>query len=135
MTSLIFATATTYLLPLLLLLSVYLLLHGHDAPGGGFVGGLVASAAFALYAISHGVKAARELLRVKPRIVMGIGLLTALVSGCFSLFLDKPFMTGLWTTVKLPLAWKLGTPVLFDTGIYLVVLGVTLTIIFSVAEE
>ena len=135
MRSIIFLTATTYLLPLLLLLSVYLLLHGHDLPGGGFVGGLVASAAFALYAISHGVEESRRMIRIDPKTLIGIGLLTALVSGCLSLFASKPFLTGLWTTWELMKKWKIGTPVLFDIGVYLVVVGAVLTIVFSLAED
>lgn len=135
MRSIILLTATTYLLPLLLLLSVYLLLHGHDFPGGGFVGGLVASAAFALYVISRGVEESRKMIRVDPRVLIGAGLLTALVSGCLSLGADKPFLTGLWTTLGSTTEWKIGTPILFDVGVYLVVVGATLTIIFSLAED
>ena len=133
--SLILSVATTYLLPMLLLLSIYLLLHGHNSPGGGFVGGLVASAAFSLYAIAHSVKEARSLLRIHPRILIGLGLLTAMASGCISLFFKKPFLSGLWSSFGLPVEGKLGSPVLFDTGVYLTVIGVTLTIIFSLAEE
>lgn len=135
MTSLILSTATRYLLPLLLLLSLYLLFRGHNAPGGGFVGGLVASAAFALYIFSSGVAAAGQILRVNPRTLMGLGLAVALLSGCLSLFAGKPFMTGLWTDYSLPGVGKLGTPLLFDTGVYLVVLGMSLLILFSLAEE
>jgi multicomponent Na+:H+ antiporter subunit B len=135
MASLILSTATTYLLPLLVLLSVYLLLHGHNVPGGGFVGGLVASAAFALYAIGHGAAEARRLLRINPRSLIGAGLLITLLSGCPALLLGKPFLTGLWSILKLPEHWKIGTPLLFDAGVYVVVIGATLTIIFLLAEE
>lgn len=135
MRSLIFLTATTYLLPLLLLLSVYLMLHGHDFPGGGFVGGLVASAAFALYAISHGVEESRKMIRVDPRTLIGVGLLMALLSGCLPLFFGHPFLTGMWTTLGPAIEWKIGTPVLFDLGVYFAVIGATLTIIYSLAED
>lgn len=135
MRSLIFLTATTYLLPLLLLLSVYLMLHGHDSPGGGFVGGLVASAAFALFSISHGVEESRKMVRIDPRTLIGIGLLIAALSGCLSLLSHKPFLTGLWTTLDPALEWKIGTPLLFDLGVYFAVIGATLTIIFSLAED
>lgn len=133
--SLILSSATTYLLPLLLLLSVYLLLHGHNSPGGGFVGGLVASAAFSLYALAHGVEQARRLLKVDPRYLMGMGLLLALTAGCIGVLQGGPFLTSVWSAVKLPVEGKLGTPLLFDVGVYLDVAGVTLTIIFSLAEE
>ena len=135
MTSLILATATRYLLPLLLLYSIFLTVRGHNEPGGGFVGGLVAAAAFALYAIAYGVAAARRSLRVEPRLLMGGGLLTALASGVPALLGGWPFMTGLWGTFAVPVFGKLGTPLLFEAGIYLVVLGMTLTVIFTLAEE
>lgn len=135
MTSMILSTATSYLLPLLLLFSVFLLLRGHNDPGGGFVGGLVVAAAFALYAIAHGVARARMALGVDPRTLIGLGLLVALVSGVITLAAGQPFMTGLWCEYSLPLLGQLGTPLLFDTGVYLVVTGATLTIIFALAEE
>jgi multicomponent Na+:H+ antiporter subunit B len=133
--SLILKTATRYLLPLLLILSVYLLLHGHNEPGGGFVGGLVAAAAFALYTIAYGVGEARRILRVDPKVLIGLGLLAALLSGCIALFSREPFLTGLWSEVGLPLDWKFGTPQLFDAGVYFVVIGASLTIIFTLAED
>ncbi len=71
--SLILSTATRYLLPLLLLFSLFLLLRGHNEPGGGFVGGLVAVAAFALYALAAGTQEARSLLRVDTRTLMAVG--------------------------------------------------------------
>lgn len=135
MNSVILATATRYLLPLLLLLSVYLLLRGHNLPGGGFVGGLVAAAAFALYAMAHGVRSARQVLRADPRTLLGLGLLTAFLSGVLSLVVGLPFMTGLWIERPVILLGKAGTPVLFDTGVFMVVLGVVLTIVFALGEN
>ena len=135
MTSLIFSTATRYMLPLLLLFSIFLLLRGHNEPGGGFVGGLVAAAAFALYAFAFNVENARHALRVDPRTLIGVGLLIAVGSGMLSLFGNLPYMTGLWSSQEIPIIGKAGTPVLFDVGVYFVVIGVTLTIIFSLAES
>lgn len=134
MNSLILSTATRYILPLLLLFSLFLLLRGHNEPGGGFVGGLVAAAAFALYAIAYGVHAARRVLGIDPRTLIGVGLLVALGSGALGLVLGMPFMTGLWSEYTVPMLGKVGTPLLFDIGVYLVVIGVTLTIIFALAE-
>jgi multicomponent Na+:H+ antiporter subunit B len=135
MTSLILSTATRYLLPLMLMFSIFLLIRGHNEPGGGFVGGLVAASAFALHAIAHGVAEARRSLRVQPRTVIGVGWLTASASGLPTLLNGQPFMTGWWYKQPLPVLGKVGTPVLFDTGVYLVVLGITLMIIFTLAEE
>ena len=135
MLSLILATAARYLLPLFLLLSVHLLLRGHNEPGGGFVGGLVASAAFALYTLNAGIEKAKNIIRLDSKILISVGLIIAAGSGSFSLFFGKPFMTGMWLKENLPVIGKVGTPFLFDLGVYFVVIGVTLTIIFSLAEE
>lgn len=135
MQSLILSVAARSLLPLLLLFSVFLLIRGHNEPGGGFVGGLVAAAAFALYAIAEGVAKVRQTLRVDPRVLIGAGLFVALSSGLLSLLQGKPFMTGLWYKQAVPVLGKLGTPVLFDAGVYLVVVGIILTIILTLAEE
>ncbi|MCB0156318.1 MAG: Na+/H+ antiporter subunit B [Anaerolineae bacterium] len=135
MSSLILSTATRYMLPLMLLFSIFLMLRGHNEPGGGFVGGLVAAAAFSLYAFAFQVERARQALRVNPRLLIGTGLLLAVSSGIMSFFAGQPFMTGLWRTEPVPVLGKLGTPVLFDFGVYLLVIGVTLMIIFSLAES
>lgn len=135
MTSLILSTATRYLLPLLLLFSIFLLLRGHNEPGGGFAGGLVAAAAFALYAIAHNVAEAKKALYLNPRTLIAVGLLVAVSSGLISLLAGYPFMTGLWSSQSVPVLGKVGTPLLFDIGVYLVVIGITLLIIFSLAEE
>lgn len=135
MDSLVLRTATRYLLPLMLLFSVFVLLRGHNAPGGGFVGGLVAASAYALYAIAYNVQRARQIMPVSPRRLMGIGLLLAASSGVIGLVAGKPFMTAQWDTREIPVVGKLGTPLLFDIGVYLTVIGVTLTIIFALAEE
>lgn len=134
MDSIVLRTATRYLLPLLLLFSVFVLLRGHNEPGGGFVGGLVAATAFALYAIAYGVEAARQLLQISSRRLIGIGLLIAASSGLIGLAWGDPFMTAHWDTREIPVVGKLGTPLLFDVGVYLVVIGVVLTIIFALIE-
>jgi multicomponent Na+:H+ antiporter subunit B len=134
MSSLILSTATRYLLPLLLLFSVFLLLRGHNEPGGGFVGGLAAAAAFALFAIAFGVQGTREMVWFHPRTLLGIGLALAASAGLLSLTVGKPFMTGLWSTFSVPAIGKLGTPLLFDMGVYLVVVGMVLMIVFELAE-
>ena len=130
-TSPIFRTAARLLMPLLLVFSVFLLLRGHNQPGGGFVGGLVAAAAFALYAIAFGVHRARQALLVRPLTLLGAGLLIALLSGVPAVLRGQPFLTALWAPGSLPL----GTPAMFDVGVFLVVAGVVLMMIFSLAEE
>jgi multicomponent Na+:H+ antiporter subunit B len=135
MFSLILATAARGLLPLLLLFSLFLLLRGHNEPGGGFVGGLSAASAFALYALTHGVPAARRLLVVDSRSLAAAGLLVALTAGGLGLSSGKPLLTGLWLETPLPVLGKVGTPILFDAGVFLLVVGVVLTILFPLLEE
>lgn len=137
MSSLILRIATRYLTPLLLVASVILLLAGHNHPGGGFIAGLLSAGAFSLYLFAHDLPAARRALRVKPLTLIGLGLVVAFGSGCIALISGLPFMTGRWTAVPIPLVGEvyLGTPLLFDFGVYLVVIGVTLNIIFALSEE
>jgi multicomponent Na+:H+ antiporter subunit A len=130
-TSPIFRTAARLLMPLLLLFAVFLLLRGHNEPGGGFVGGLVAAAAFALYGIAYGVERARRALLVDPLTLLGGGLLIALASGVPAALRGQPFLTAQWTLD--PVA--LGTPALFDIGVFFVVAAVVLMMVFSLAEE
>ena len=134
MNSIILKTASRYLLPLLLLFSVFILLRGHYLPGGGFVGGLVASIAFVLHAFANNLNETKHLLRRHPGYLMPFGLALSLLSGIFPMILGKPFMTGIWFAEKLPVIGSLGTALFFDIGVYLVVIGATLTIIFTISE-
>ena len=135
MHSLILATVTRFLMGLLLLFSVFIMLRGHNEPGGGFAGGLVAAAAFALFTISFNFTMARRALRFDPRSFIAVGLLISAISGIIPLFFNKPLSTGIWYTQKVPVISKIGTPLLFDIGVYFVVLGATLTIIFALAKD
>lgn len=137
MTSLILQTTTHLLQPLMLFVSVFLLLRGHDHPGGGFVGGLVAAAAFGLHSMAFGVRAARASLRLDPRTLVGWGLTAAVAAATAPLVVGRPFFTSLWlrTTVAGLGSLELGTPLAFDLGVYLVVAGVTLSVLFALEEE
>ena len=137
MTSSILRTTTRFILPLLLLFSVFLLVRGHHEPGGGFSGGLVAAAAFVLYRFAFGVEEVKRVLPVDARSLIGAGLLVAAGSGSLALLAGRPLMTGLWGQVFVPGvgALDLGTPLVFDVGVYLTVVGVTLSIILPLAEE
>lgn len=133
MTSSILQTATRMLMPLLLLFAMFLLLRGHDQPGGGFVAGLVVASSFVLYSIAFGVGASRRALIVRPATLLGVGLLVALTSGLPAVVAGQPFMTAQWTTVPLT-GVAIGTPLVFDVGVFLAVVGVVLTITFTLAE-
>ncbi|REG94433.1 Na+/H+ antiporter subunit B [Algoriphagus antarcticus] len=134
MRTIILKTASSYLLPVLLIFSVFILLRGHYLPGGGFVGGLIASMAYVLHAFANGLSDTKNLLRFHPGFLMPIGLALAFVSGMAPLFLDLPFMTGLWYPGEIPVLGSIGSALFFDIGVYLVVVGVTLTIIFTIVD-
>lgn len=136
MNSVILRTGIRFLMPLLLLFSIFLLFRGHNQSGGGFAGGLVAAAAFALYSLSYGASGARAVIRAQPPLLIGLGLLIALSSAAFPLFFGKPFMTGLWGYITLRGMGRIdiGTPVFFDIGVYLLVTGVVLMIVFTLEE-
>lgn len=133
MRSTILQTATRYLLPILLLFSIFLLLRGHYDPGGGFVGGLIASIAFVLHSFSNGTEATMRLLGRKPLSLIPIGLGMSAFSVVLPMFYGLPPMTGLWVQEKFPLIGLIGTSLLFDMGVYLVVVGVVLTILFTIS--
>ena len=134
MTSLILSTATKLILPVLIVFSFFLLIRGHYEPGGGFVGGLVAASAFALYSISNGVKKAKMLFP-HSRLFIVLGLSVALLSGLLSVLAGMVAFTGLWTDFELPVIGRLSTPFMFDVGVYLVVIGVTTSIIFTLKAK
>lgn len=135
MQSLILMVASRYLLPLMHVFSIYLLIRGHNKPGGGFVGGLVAATGFILYLMAHDVERARRVLRLDPRLLIAVGLSISLGSGLFSLVAGESFLTGIWLTMQVPVIGHFGTPLIFDTGIYLLVIGVVMLIVLSLAEE
>lgn len=134
MRSIIIKSASNYLLPLLLLFAVFILLRGHYQPGGGFVGGLITSVAFVLHSFAHGLEKTRAFLKYHPGVVVPVGLAIALFSGLAPMFVGQPFMKGLWFKDPFPVMGLVGTPLFFDIGVFLVVIGVTLTILFTISE-
>ncbi|WJY22106.1 MULTISPECIES: Na+/H+ antiporter subunit B [Rhodobacterales] len=138
MNSLILNAATRLLVGLLLLFSIYMLLRGHNLPGGGFIGGLIGATGFVLYAIAHGCSATRAALRVDPQSIAMVGLGIALAAGVFAAFFGDALFTGQWLFIGeteddkgLPISSVL----FFDIGVYLVVFGSILTIVLALEEE
>ncbi len=134
--SLILATATRLVLPLLLLFSAFILIRGHDDPGGGFAGGLVAAIGFTLIVISEDVATARRALRVSTRSLTAVGLLLAMASGIAGMVMADAFLQAVFFDLPLLAGGRieLSTVFFFDVGVYLTVIGVTLTIVFTLAE-
>jgi multicomponent Na+:H+ antiporter subunit B len=132
MNSLILRTMAPFLTGLMLVFSVFVTLRGHNAPGGGFIGGLLAASALAVYALAFGVEPTRRMLRMHPLAIAGTGLLVSAVSGLVSAFYGVPYMTGLWLHVA---GFDLATVMSFDIGVYLVVLGAFSSILLALEER
>lgn len=121
MSSMILGVGGRLLLPVSLAFSLWLLWRGHNEPGGGFIGGLVAAAGVAVHSLPRGRSSMARLLRVQPITIAAAGLLLAMLSGLPALLGHGPFLTHQWIVVSGGLA--LGTPLLFDCGVYLAVVG------------
>ena len=135
--SLIFDTTTRLLFDATLVLSAYLLFAGHNQPGGGFVGGLVASAAVALRYIAGGIDEVRSLVNVQPWTFLAAGLALAVVTALVPLALgDGPLNQDAYE-IQLQLLGKIKatTATAFDTGGYLIVIGLVLMIFEGLGDE
>lgn len=128
----VLAAAARTLVPLLVLLSLVLFVRGHHEPGGGFVGGLVAASAALVHGFAFGLPATRR--RFSPPRLIVVGLALALLAGLIGLVTDGSFMSGVWLGFPVPAIGKLGTPLLFDAGVMLVVLGVACRVLFALIE-
>lgn len=136
--NLIFQVGAGILLPVCIVLSLIALYRGHNEPGGGFIGGLIFAAGYIIYAMAWGEKSARTKLKLSPIAYIGFGLIIALVSGLFGPAVGLPFMAALWLPdFTLPLLGKvhLGTPLLFDVGVFLTVIGFTLQVVFNLQSS
>ncbi len=132
MNSLILLATSRLILPAALIFSLYVLLRGHNEPGGGFIGGLIAAAGIAVHALPRGRTAMLRMLRLSPKAIAGAGLVAALVSGLPALLLDEPFLTHQWTFIG---EFGLGTTLVFDIGVYLAVVGAVLTFLACYLED
>ncbi|MFB7158285.1 MULTISPECIES: Na(+)/H(+) antiporter subunit B [unclassified Lysinibacillus] len=117
--------------------SIHIFLAGHYTPGGGFVGGLLTSSAIVLLVLAFDLNTVRKVLPINYTYLTAIGLLLALATAAFPMFVGKPFFTHFFDNFDLPLLGKqsLHTAMLFDSGVYLVVVGVTMTIIQTIGED
>ncbi|WP_307338427.1 Na(+)/H(+) antiporter subunit B [Metabacillus malikii] len=132
----IFQTATKVIVFIIILYSWHLFFSGHYTPGGGFIGGLMTSGALVLLLLAYDIKTAVNILPFDYIKMAATGLLIAVLTGIGSFFFDVPFLTHTFSYVELPVLGEtaLATAVLFDLGVYLVVIGVTMTIIQTIGE-
>lgn len=137
MNSIILIAGARVLAVLLLVFSAFMMLRGHNAPGGGFIGGLIAATGFVVYAIACGTADARKALRFDPANIAGAGLGIALLAGVMAMLWGDAFFTGQWLFLGATEDSKglpLSSVLVFDIGVYLVVLGAVLSITFALEE-
>lgn len=135
--SLILDTTTRFVFDATIVLSAYLLFAGHNQPGGGFVGGLVAAAAIALRYIAGGIDDVRSLVKVRPWTFLAVGLAVAVGTALVPLALgDGPLNQQAfeWHPALLGKV-KVTTATVFDTGVYLIVVGLVLMIFEGLGDE
>lgn len=134
MKTIILGTAIKILIPVFLVFSAYIFFRGHDEPGGGFIAALITSIGFIFHMIAFGVEETKSIYKINAFKLMGIGLVFALMSGILPFFRGKTYFDALWPDTQLPFIGKFGTPILFDGGVYLLVVGVVLQIAFTLFE-
>ena len=138
MNSIILRVGTKYLCGILVLFSLYMLIRGHNEPGGGFIGGLIGSTGFVLFALACGTADARNALKVMPQNIAMAGLGIALLAGIYAALFGDALFTGQWLFINETPEDKgipISTVLFFDIGVYLVVFGSILSIVFVMEEE
>jgi len=131
------ATGARTLVPTLVLFSLFLLVVGHDVPGGGFAGGLVAASALLLMFLAYGDRGLRRALPLEPETVMGIGLALAVTAGLLGAFFEGEFLSYAFAEFEAPVLGeiKVSSLLLFDLGVYVLVVGVVETALQRLGGE
>ncbi|NBC11162.1 MAG: Na(+)/H(+) antiporter subunit B [Planctomycetes bacterium] len=136
MTTLILRTAMKVIAPLSLLFAAYMTLKGHNEPGGGFIGGLIAATTLVLYRMSDGPGALHRLIPIHPRHLLVLGLMMAMGTGLVPMLFGEPFLRSYTAYVNLGFASvHLASVMIFDVGVLLVVVGVSVGMIVRLSEE
>jgi multicomponent Na+:H+ antiporter subunit B len=135
MKSTILSTGVTMLLPLFVFFSLFMLFRGHDQPGGGFIAGLLGASGFIFYGLAYDMKKAERLLVIDTAHLISFGMLLAFISGLYGLFVHQAYMQAYWPAFSLPLIGTPGTPIIFDIGVYMVVVGTILKICFVLDDK
>ena len=136
MRTIIFRSIAPFLTSLMVLFSIFVLLRGHNEPGGGFIGGLIAASALAIYGIACGVAPVRRAIYFHPMGIAAFGLLMSASAGVLSVFAGVPYMTGLWIYPHVfGIELALSSVLMFDIGVYLVVVGAISSIALALEER
>lgn len=136
MNTIIFRTIVPLIVATMLVFSIYVCLRGHNEPGGGFIGGLIAASALAILGMASGSAEARRALRFDPLSIAGFGVIIATASGMLSIFNGNPFLTSIWLYLDLGgTTVPLSTPMIFDIGVYFVVFGTITAVALSLEDS
>lgn len=130
-------TAAKILVFIIMTFSIYVLFAGHHNPGGGFIGGLITASALVLLYIAFDLQTVRDIMPVDYNKLAATGVIVAVLTGILSLLFDVPFLTQTYTYVHLPFLGEteLASAFIFDLGVYMTVVGTTMTIITSISED
>ncbi|MBN9309284.1 monovalent cation/H+ antiporter subunit A [Devosia sp.] len=131
------AVIMRWMFPVIIVLSIYLFLRGHDLPGGGFIAGITLSTGFILQYLAGGTRWVEDRLRIRPTLWIGSGLLVALLTGAAALLFDHPFLTSSFQYLDLPLLGRvpLASALAFDFGVFVLVVGATVLILVALAHQ
>ena len=126
-----------WMFPVIIVLSAYLLLRGHDAPGGGFAAGITMAAGFLLQYMAAGTVWVEDRLRILPIVWIGSGLLLAAVTGAAAIVMGDPFLTSYFRYADLPVVGRvpLASAALFDLGVFSLVVGATVLMLIAIAHQ
>ncbi len=121
---------------LLIIIAVIALLRGHNYPGGGFIGGLLAGLSIVFKSLAYDVESTQKSLKVSPQNIIGIGLSIVFLSLLPSILNKAELMQAYWTKIELisDFTIKLGTPLIFDIGVFFVVIGIVVHFIFNLSK-
>ncbi|MBV2363615.1 MnhB domain-containing protein [Streptomonospora nanhaiensis] len=135
--SVLLEVATRLLTPAILTFAVFLLVSGHDRPGGGFAGGLVASMAYVLRYIAGGRHELAAGIPMQPNRLLALGLLLAGGTACAPLLFGRPVLEVVSHTVVLPLFGKVkfASYLLFESGVFLIVVGLVLSVVAALGAR
>jgi multisubunit Na+/H+ antiporter MnhB subunit len=129
--------ADRWLFPVILLVSVYVTFRGHNAPGGGFAGGMIAGCAFVLRFLAQGASTVSRSLRIAPTTLIGAGMLLAIATAGAPLFVgDSLIESHIWK-FDLPAIGtvKLVSSSIFDLGVYVLVIGVVVAVLMALGSD
>lgn len=131
--SIILKTVARWAASSMFLFSLFLYYRGHNAPGGGFIAGLMACGGMVLVLYAYGKKELQRWLVFSPASWVIVGLSCAYLSALWGLVISGSFFKGIW--IQVPLLEKIGTPMLFDFGVMAVVIGMFTKILLAVGVK